>query len=83
MTHEPTSTLRARHLRERRSKGVVAPLEIGEGGIELLVGNGLLKEHKTRKGTPCEHEKFSILGRLFHFIDGSVRYVLWPFRNTI
>ena len=50
LVHEPTSTLRARRLRERRSRGiaVVAPVEIGEGGIELLVGSGLLKEHETR-----------------------------------
>ena len=27
---------------------MVAPVEVGEGGIELLVGNGLLKEHETR-----------------------------------
>ena len=48
MAHEPTSTVRARRLRERRARGVlmVAPVEIGEGGIELLVGNGLLKEHQ-------------------------------------
>ncbi len=48
MTHEPASTVRARRLRERRSRGVimVAPVEIGEGGIELLVGNGLLKQHE-------------------------------------
>jgi hypothetical protein len=46
MTHEATSTVRARRLRERRSKGVVmvAPVEIGEGGVNLLVGNGLLKQ---------------------------------------
>jgi len=45
MAHEPTSTVRARLLRERRSRGVamVAPVEVGEGGVELLVGNGLLK----------------------------------------
>ena len=50
MNHEPTSTARARRLRERRARGVVmvAPVEIGEGGIELLVGNGLLKEHEMR-----------------------------------
>ena len=44
------STVRARHLRERRSRGVimVPPVEVGEGGVELLVGNGLLKEHQTR-----------------------------------
>ena len=38
------STVRVRKLRERRSKGVamVAPVEVGEGGIDLLVSNGLL-----------------------------------------
>ena len=59
MDTEPTSTVRARRLRERRSRGVVmvAPVEIGEGGVELLVGNGLLKQHQTRDrnavGTAC------------------------------
>ena len=50
MNHEPTSTARARRLRERRARGVVmvAPVEVGEGGVALLVGNGLLKEHETR-----------------------------------
>ena len=48
MAQEPTSTVRARRLRERRSRGIamVAPVEIGEGGIDLLVGNGLLKEEQ-------------------------------------
>ena len=48
MTNEPTSTIRARRLRERRSRGVVmvAPVEIGRGGVELLVDNGLLKQHQ-------------------------------------
>ena len=48
MVHEPTSTIRARRLRKRRSRGVVmvAPVEVGEGGVELLVGNGLLKQHQ-------------------------------------
>jgi hypothetical protein len=48
MVHEPTSTVRARRLRERRSRGIamVAPVEVGEGGIELLVSNGLLKQHQ-------------------------------------
>ena len=27
---------------------MVAPVEVGEGGVELLVGSGLLKEHQTR-----------------------------------
>ena len=27
---------------------MVAPVEVGEGGLGLLVGNGLLKEHQTR-----------------------------------
>ena len=50
MTHEPASTARARRLRERRARGVVmvAPVQIGEGGVGLLVSNGLLKEHETR-----------------------------------
>jgi hypothetical protein len=48
MVHEPTSTLRARRLRKRRSRGVVmvAPVEIGRGGVALLVGNGFLKQHQ-------------------------------------
>ena len=47
---EPTSTVRARRLRERRSRGVVmvAPVEVGEGGVAILVSNDLLKEHQTR-----------------------------------
>ena len=47
MAHEPTSTVRAQRLRERRSRGVVmvAPVEIGEGGVDLLVDNGLLRQH--------------------------------------
>ena len=50
MVIEPTSAVRARRLRERRSRGVVlvAPVEVGEGGLGLLVSNGLLKEHETR-----------------------------------
>jgi hypothetical protein len=50
MTNEPTSTVRARRLRERRARGIVmvAPVEVGEGGIELLVSNGLLRAHETR-----------------------------------
>jgi len=32
----------------RRAKGVVivALIEVGEGGVALLVGNGLLKQHQ-------------------------------------
>ena len=30
-----------------RGKEVV-PVEVGEGGVDLLVSNGLLKEHETR-----------------------------------
>ena len=50
MNIEPTSTVRARRLRKRRSMGVVmvAPVEVGGGGVALLVSNGLLKEHETR-----------------------------------
>ena len=48
MNIEPTSTSRSRRLRERRSKGVVmvAPVEVGAGGVGLLVSNGLLKQHQ-------------------------------------
>ena len=50
MVTEVPSTARARRLRERRSRGVVlvAPVEVGEGGVGLLVSSGLLKEHETR-----------------------------------
>ena len=50
MVIEASSTARARRLRERRSRGVamVAPVEVGEGGVALLVSSGLLKEHQTR-----------------------------------
>ena len=50
MTNKATSTIRARRLRERRSRGVVlvAPVEVGQGGVALLVSNGLLKGHETR-----------------------------------
>ena len=27
---------------------MVAPVEVGEGGVTILVSNGLLKEHETR-----------------------------------
>jgi len=50
MVTEPTSTVRARRLHERRSRGValIAPVEIGEGGLGLLISNGLLKLYETR-----------------------------------
>jgi len=50
MVTEAPSTARARRLREHRSRGVaaVAPVEVGEGGVALLVSNGLLKENETR-----------------------------------
>ena len=42
MATNAPSTVRARRLRERRSRGVVmvAPVEVGEGGV------GLLKQHQ-------------------------------------
>ena len=50
MVTEAPATVRARRLRERRSRGVamVAPVEVGQGGVALLVSSGLLKEHQTR-----------------------------------
>ena len=50
MATNAPSTVRVKRLRERRSRGVamVAPVAVGEGGVALLVSNGLLKEHETR-----------------------------------
>ena len=50
MVIEAPSTTRIKRFRERRSRGValIAPVEVGEGGLGLLVSNGLLKEHETR-----------------------------------
>ena len=50
MTMNAPSTVRVKRLRERRSRGVVlvAPVEVGEGGIDLLIRNELLKQHQTR-----------------------------------
>ena len=49
MATNAPSTVRAKRVRERRSRGVamIAPVEVGEGGVALLVSNGLLKEHET------------------------------------
>ena len=49
MATNAPSTDRVKRLRERRSRGVamVAPVEVGEGAIDLLVGNGLLKKQQT------------------------------------
>ena len=48
MAANAPSTARVKRLRERRSRGValVASVEVGEGGIDLLVSNGLLKQHQ-------------------------------------
>ena len=50
MTTNAPSTVRVKRLRERRSRGVVlvAPVEVGEGGIDILIRNELLKQHETR-----------------------------------
>ena len=54
------STVRVKRLRERRSRGVVlvAPVDVGEGGIDILIRNELLKQHQTRDrkavGAACE-----------------------------
>ena len=49
MAANAPSAARVKRLRERRSRGValVAPVEVGAGGIDLLVRNGLLKKHQT------------------------------------
>ena len=50
MITETTFAARVKRLRERYSRGaaMIAPVDIGEGGLGLLVGSGLLKEHETR-----------------------------------
>ena len=50
MVIEVPSTVRVKRLRERHSRGValVAPVEVGEGGINILIRNELLKQHQTR-----------------------------------
>jgi len=50
MVTEAPSTVRARRLRERCSRGVAlgAPVEVVEGGIDILIRNELLKQHQTR-----------------------------------
>ena len=50
MTTNAPSTVRVKRLRERRSRGVamVAPVEVGEGGIDILIRNELLNQHETR-----------------------------------
>ncbi len=50
MATNAPSTVRARRLHERRSRGVamVAQVEVGEGGIDILIRNELLKQHQTR-----------------------------------
>ena len=59
MTTVAPSTVRVKRLRERRSKGVamVAPVEVGEAGIDLLVSNGLLdkamKNDRQAVGKAC------------------------------
>ena len=50
MVTEAPSTVRARMSREPLSLGaaMIAPVEVGEGGVRLLVSNGLFEEHETR-----------------------------------
>jgi len=50
MATNAPSTVRVKRLSERRSRGVVlvALVEVGAGGVDLLIRNGLLKEHQTR-----------------------------------
>lgn len=71
MTNALTPTIRARRPRERRSRGVVivAPVEIGMDGVELLVDNGLLKQFLSMT---CERYYKSLKGvqNYLRFTDG-------------
>ena len=48
MDNKFSSTDRVRRLRARRSRGILMStlVEVGEGGIELLMSNGLLKHEE-------------------------------------
>ena len=48
MDNKSSSTNRVRRLRERRLRGILMStlVEVGEGGIELLMSNGLLKHEE-------------------------------------
>ena len=48
MDNKFSSTDRVRRLRERRSRGILMStlVEVGEGGIELLMSNGLLSHEE-------------------------------------
>ena len=48
MVNEPTSTVRARRLRERRSRGIatVAPVEVGEGGYGTAMAGPFVHPYK-------------------------------------
>ena len=48
MITETTFAARVKRLRERYSRGaaMVEPVEVGEGGVKLLISNGLLKEYE-------------------------------------
>ena len=61
MATNAPSTDRVKRLRERRSRGVamVAPVEVGEGGVDLLVSNGLLKQLK-----PLQRLRLSFVRRV-------------------
>ena len=76
MNIRSTSTARSQRFRARRLRAVVmvAPVEVGMGGIELLVANGLLKPHETRDrkavGKAC-------LGALEQWATGRVSQGPW------
>ena len=90
MVTEAPSTAQARRLRERRSRGVarVAPVGVGEGGVDLLIRNELLNQHQTRDwkavGEAClaALEQWSV-GRgawsRYRQIQPDVNYSKWLF----
>ena len=82
MIHEPTSTARARRLCERRAKGVVmvAPVEVGEGGVanEKFEGRLNLSSHCGKPDSPradqpvrgfCPCYDFSLAGTVLNTSD--------------
>ena len=75
MTTNAPSTVRARRLRERRSRGVamVVPVEVGEGGVALLVSNELLKQQETRDRNAVGEACLAALAKLICH-DNPIRF---------
>ena len=66
MATNAPSTVRAQHFRERRSRGeaMVAPVEVGEGGIDILIRNELLNSNFASPKEHCDIDSTVYISRL-------------------